>query len=171
MHTLIRWMLWEVSHVSVKLFLEAQIILSGEGVAGLVPHPAGAACPQTLPEQRHPSRPGEAWSEGLCRDTAATLGSQVLCPSGGGPEQCAPPAPVHQGPRQCWLPLTSSLLGAPMEPSPGIPCSSPTSVFLGPRQEGPLPVHFTPARWGDVPRTGGHAPGGLRPGPAILRSG
>lgn len=79
-------MLWEVSHVSVKLFLEAQIILSAEGVAGLVPHPAGTACPQTLPEQRHPSHPGEASSEGLCRDTAATLGSQVLCPSGSDPE-------------------------------------------------------------------------------------
>ena len=36
-------MLWEVSHVSIQLFPEAQIILSGEGVAGLVPHPAGAA--------------------------------------------------------------------------------------------------------------------------------
>jgi len=40
-------MLWEVSHISIKLFPEAQIILSGEGVAGLVPHPAGAAWPQS----------------------------------------------------------------------------------------------------------------------------
>lgn len=162
-------MLWEVSHISIKLFPEAQIILSGEGVAGLVPHPAGAAWPQTLPEQRHQSGPGEARSGGLCRDTAASLGSQVLCPAGGGLERCAPPG--SPGPPQHWIPLTSYLLGAPMGPSLGIPRSSPTSVFLGPRQEGPLPVHFTPAQWGDVPRTGGRARGGLQPGPAIPRSG
>lgn len=50
-----------MSHVSVKLFLEAKFTLSGEGVAGLVR-----------------AAPGEAGSEGLCWDTAATLGSQVL---------------------------------------------------------------------------------------------
>ena len=136
---------------------------------GARPPPCWSCLAKTLPEQRHPSGPGEARSGGLCRDTAASLGSQVLCPSGGGPERCAPRW-FTRAP-QCWLPLTSYLLGAPMGPSPGIPRSSPTSVFLGPRQEGPLPVHFTPAWWGDVPRTGGRARGGLRPGPAIPRSG
>ena len=134
-------MLWEVSHVSVKVFLEAKFMLSGEGVAGLV----RAAL-------------GEAGSEGLCWDTAATLGSQVLESFRG------------------WSGVVCSPSGSPGAPSVlasadvlSLRCchgdlpggSSPTSVFLGPRQEVPLPGHFTPARgrgacpgWWDVPGEG-----------------
>lgn len=91
--------------------------------------PVGAACAQVSTTQ---VAPGELLSEGLGpRWQQPHWVSKSLGPSG--VWNYASPPPAHQGPPSWWLPVTSDLLGPPSGTSLGIPCSSPTSVSLGPR--------------------------------------